>query len=90
MSRFQTWLYRLAAAFVGGGAGAASAGFSAVGIDPDHFNLGQGLGHTLKLCFATFLVSGIMSIFLYLKQHPLPEWDGTNRRGPNGNKGGGG
>ena len=85
MTRFRIWIYRLTAAFIGGGASAASAAVGAIAIDPGHFNMAEGIWHTLHLAGATFCVSGFVSILLYLKQHPLPEWDGLERRGTNGN-----
>jgi len=46
-----------------------------MGIDPDHFNLRSGIGHTLELMAVVFLLNGITSVFLYLKQSPLPPAD---------------
>jgi hypothetical protein len=43
-----------------------------MGIDPEHFNLQKGLGHTLELMGAVFVVNGLLSACLYLKQSPLP------------------
>lgn len=69
------WLYGLVSGFIGGGASAVTSGLTAIGIDPEHFNLGSsphGLRHVGALIGATFLVSGGISAFAYLKQSPLP------------------
>ena len=76
MSPFSTneriWLHGLAAAFIGGGASAVSAGFANTIIDPDHFNIHQGLGHLSEMMAVTFLISAIMAVMAYLKQSPIP------------------
>ena len=66
------WFHGLASAFIGGGASAVSAAFSACMIDPVKFNLGAGLGSTLKMMWVSFLISGIVTTAAYLKQSPLP------------------
>ena len=68
----EAWLYGLAAAFVGGGSSSVASGLAAMGLDKDHFNLADGLGATMKLMAIAFLINGIISAFLYLKQSPLP------------------
>jgi hypothetical protein len=78
------WLHGLAAAFIGGGASAISASFAVMVNDPRDFNFGSGLGNTLEVAATTFIVAGIFSAALYLKQSPIPpipkEWDGEKRR----------
>lgn len=71
-SNWEAWLYGLTAAFVGGGAGSMTSGLASMGIDPEHFNLGNGLTHTLALMGAAFMVNGLLSACLYLRQSPLP------------------
>ncbi len=66
------WLLGLVAAFIGGGAGALSAGFSAAALDPEHFNLAGGLSQTIELMGITFLISGVVAAAAYLKQSPVP------------------
>jgi hypothetical protein len=67
------WFYGLAAAVIGGGAGAVSAGFAAPLIAPGQFGVGGDPGwNNLKLMFAVFVISGIVSAAAYLKQSPLP------------------
>ena len=68
----ETWAYGLGAAFVGGGSSSVASGLAAMGLDKDHFNLTDGMGATLKLMTIAFLINGIISAFLYLKQSPLP------------------
>jgi len=66
------WLYGVVAAFIGGGSSAITSGLAAIGIDPDHFNLNNGLRHTATLAGTVFVVSGGISAFAFLKQSPLP------------------
>ncbi len=66
------WLYGLGNAVIGGGAGAVTSTFTAAMIAPDKFNLGGEFGNTLKLILATFLINGMLNLFFYLKQSPLP------------------
>jgi hypothetical protein len=76
MKTFIHWIHGLGAAFIGGGAGAVSAAFSAMLLDPVKFNLADGLGKVLKMMGMTFVVSGIISTAMYLKQSPLPPEEG--------------
>lgn len=69
---WKNWLHGLVAAFIGGGASAVSAGFSATLVDPKDFNLSSGLAHMSVLMGTTFAVSGVLSAMAYLKQSPLP------------------
>jgi len=69
---WEVWLYGLSAAFIGGGAGSVTSGLASMGIDPQHFNLGSGLHDTVALMGAVFMVNGLLSACLYLKQSPLP------------------
>lgn len=66
------WVHGIIAAFIGGGAAAVSASFSTALIDPDKFNMANGLGNMAKLAALTFMVSGILSVMGYLKQSPVP------------------
>ncbi len=66
------WLYGLGNAVIGGGAGAVTSTFTAAMIAPDKFNLGGEFGNTLKLILATFMINGMLNLFFYLKQSPLP------------------
>jgi len=68
------WLYGLGSAFIGGGSSAFAGGAAAALIAPETFNLSTGLGHTMKLTGAIFLMSGLTHVFAYLQKRPLPEW----------------
>ena len=69
------WLYSLLAAFISGGASAVTCGLTAMGFDPQKFNLTgvSGLWHILGLMAANFLVSGLFGVALYLRKAPLPK-----------------
>lgn len=67
------WLHGVVAAFLAGGASAASAGISAMVIAPDQFNTGANLGNTLKLIGTSFVISGLLGAFQRLSKSPLPE-----------------
>lgn len=71
-SRVTHWIHGVLAAFIGGGAGAVSAGFTAAMIDPQKFNLNDQLGNFFKMVGITFVVSGTLTTMAYLKQSPLP------------------
>lgn len=65
------WLYGLFSGFIGGGASAATSGFVGNAVDPTHFNVRSRDFYIL--IGANFMASGLLSMFFYLKQHPLPE-----------------
>jgi len=67
------WFTGLLAAFLAGGAAAASAGISGIVIAPDKFNLNDGLGNTLKMVATSFVISGLFGFFQRLQKSPLPE-----------------
>jgi hypothetical protein len=71
-SGFSIWVRGLLAAFVGGGSGSVTTGLASMGIDPEHFNLNAGLHHMLNLMGAVFLINGLVSVCLFLKQSPIP------------------
>jgi hypothetical protein len=68
----KTWVYGLSAAFVGGGAAAASACISTLVVAPNEVNLGPQLHHFLELLAITFIVSGVTNALNFLRQSPLP------------------
>lgn len=72
--KWETWVYGLVGAFIGGGASAVTGGFSAAIIAPDKFNVntGAGFGHIVEMMGACFLINGLLGMFLYLKQSPVP------------------
>jgi hypothetical protein len=61
---WRTWLHGLLGAFIQSGATAVSV----MVIDPQKFNLGEGLANIGKL----MLVSGLIGAALYLKSSPVP------------------
>ncbi len=69
---WEKWLLGMWAAFAGGGAGGVVNSLTAMGIDPENFNLKVGLGHTMELFGISFVVNGIVAMFFYLKQSPVP------------------
>lgn len=72
--RWDKWLYGLGSAFIGGGAGAVVSGLTSMGIAPDTFNLTTTAG-AQKLLLSVginFGIVGLLSMFFYLKQSPLP------------------
>lgn len=80
----QKWLYGLGSAAIGGGAAAVTSGLTSMGIAPDKFNMTNlpGVGHLLELVAVNFVVSGILSMFFYLRQSPLPPDDDVNTANP--------
>lgn len=68
------WLKGLGAAFIGGGASAVTSGLTSMGVAPDRFNMTDwaGVSRLLVLIAANFLISGILSMFFFLRQSPLP------------------
>ncbi len=75
----QRWLYGLGSAVIGGGSSAVVSGLTTMGFAPDKFNLQStsGVLHLLGLMLVNFLVSGIFSMFFYLRQSPLPPEGGA-------------
>ena len=76
MGSWKAWLHGLAAAFIGGGASAVTAGVTVSAINPTAFNFSTQIRPTLVLMGVLFLLNGLMSAFGYLKQSPLPPEDG--------------
>jgi len=70
---FGEWVYGLTGAFIGGGASAVTSGFVVVGMDPKDYNLNDGLPKLLSLMSAMFVVNGIMSMMMFLRQKPVPD-----------------
>jgi hypothetical protein len=72
MTGWQYWLRGLIAALVNGFA----SGVVLLIADPVTFNIETGL----KKLLATSALLGMLGAANYLKQHPVPEWDGLDRR----------
>ena len=71
--RWRMWVRGLLAAVINAGA----ASITVVIVDPADFNLTTGVG---KL-WMVMAVSSLVGAALYLKEHPLPNWDGEERQG---------
>lgn len=70
--RTRVWLLGAAAAIVSGAGGGLTTGLAAIGIRPDVFNVGAGLGDTAKICAASALWSAVNGLGAYLKTSPIP------------------
>ena len=67
---FSDWLYGLGAAFIGGGAGAVSAGLGVSMLDPKDWNLGTG--KLYALVGSVFVINGLLNMMAFLREKPLP------------------
>lgn len=72
MNNIEAWFHGLAAAFIGGGASAVTAGFVAPAINPAAFNFHNQLWPLAQLALALFVVNGGLAAFAYLSKSPLP------------------
>jgi hypothetical protein len=73
MKKLEIWLRGIIAAAVSGGSGGILTGFAAVGIDPQHFNLQQGAGATMRIGLAAALINSVIGVAAYLQKSPLPD-----------------
>lgn len=64
------WLYGLFAGAIAGGASAVVSGVTVSLLDPKDY--GVGSGNFFTLVGTVFITNAAMSMFLYLKQSPLP------------------
>lgn len=64
-SSVEVWLYGALSTFIGGGSSSAAA----IVIDPQKFNIHEGLKNIASM----FVASGLISLLFYLKQSPLPK-----------------
>lgn len=70
---WRTWALGILHAAIGGAANSAAAMF----VEPEHFNLGEGIGRVGAMAAAGALIGVVM----YLRASPLPKgWDGVDRR----------
>jgi hypothetical protein len=67
------WIRSIARALIGGAAGGVVNALANMGIKPDVFNLGAGIGDTMKSLAAGAALSALLSIAMYLQKSPLPE-----------------
>lgn len=68
---FSNWMMGLWAAFIGGGAGAFSAGLATIVVDPHDFSIYSA--KFWKVVSGTFVISGLGPFFAYLHSKPLPD-----------------
>jgi hypothetical protein len=73
LTRIEIWLRGMLAAAISGASGGVMTGLAAVGIDPAHFNLQQGIGATAKIGGAAALINAVIGVAAYLQKSPLPE-----------------
>jgi hypothetical protein len=68
---FWGWIYGLLSAVIGGGASSVTAAIAASIIKPQDFALAGAA--SIKLMLSVFAINALISLFLYLKQSPLPK-----------------
>ncbi len=68
---WSSWTRGLATAFIGGGAGAVSAGFGTMVVDPKDFNVYTGKMYLVMM--VCFLLNGTMAMMQYLHTKPIPD-----------------
>jgi hypothetical protein len=69
---FSEWFRGLVASFISGGASAVSGGITVSALDSKDYNFQTGLPKLLTLMGVMFLVNGILSMMLFLRQSPVP------------------
>jgi hypothetical protein len=73
LRKVEIWLRGMIAAVISGAAGGVLTGLAAIGIDPQHFNLGVGMGQTFKIASAAAMINALIGVAAYLQKSPLPE-----------------
>lgn len=68
-----TWFIGIQRAFITGLAGAAVNTSATIGIDPQNFNFGPQLKHTILLATLSALGGGMVHMLVFLQTHPAPE-----------------
>jgi hypothetical protein len=71
-TRWRKWLFGVGSGFIGGAAAALHTSVALILMNPETFNLGPQLGHTLLTAFVLGTLCGLQTVFAYLKQSPLP------------------
>ena len=86
----EVWGRGLLAAAISGGANGVVTGFSAIGIDSQHFNLQAGISNTLHISEAAAILGAVLGLAFYLQKSPLPEerevWTAEQREAAKANK----
>lgn len=70
--RDKQWWLGILASFLQGGYSAVAGGVGVSILDPDHFNIHEGLGKLASAVGLSFLGAGIGHAFAYLTKKPLP------------------
>lgn len=70
---WETWFMGLMRALFSGVGGSMTGLLGPMATDPDHFNLGAGLHHTLISMGIGFLIGGGAQLGLFLKTHGAPD-----------------
>lgn len=78
--RWDKWLYSLGSGIIGGGSGAVVAGLSAMLLAPQEFNVTtwSGVAKAFSMMAACFVINGLIAMFFFLKQSPLPPAEGDS------------
>lgn len=76
------WILGIWGAAISGGAGAVSAGFGTMIIDPKDFNVASGFHHLFELMGVCFAFSAFISLMKFLQTHPVPDPITINTPGP--------
>ncbi len=76
MKSWEIWLRGMLAASISGAAGGVLTGLAAIGIEPAHFNLTAGFGHTWRIGAAAALINAVIGVAAYLQKSPLPNPEG--------------
>ena len=70
---FAEWIRGLLAAFIGGGASAVTSGVTVSAMDPKDYNLAEGAHKLYALMGVLFMVNGLVSAAMFLRNKPVPE-----------------
>jgi hypothetical protein len=68
-----TWLIGIWRSIIQGASGSVVSSLTAMGIDSEHFNLGNGLHDVFKMIGTVFVVTGMFYMFVFLQTHGAPE-----------------
>ena len=72
------WFTGIGRGFISGGAGAVTSSGMVAIIDPDKVSPMLQSWHFVSLMFSVFVVNGLLHLFIYLQQHPLPDDTDSN------------
>ena len=72
MTSTEMWIKGMLAAAISGASGGVLTGLAAVGIDPSHFNLSNGMHATMQIAGAAAVINALIGVAAYLQKSPLP------------------